>query len=880
MLKIYHSTLFIIILFNYCNLVFAEECWNDENAVLIFGELKCWKDNDRSEYSYKKVIEIDINCDDISEFLAYSPPEYCGASGKCNYVLLTNKGTEIGSFFGYNLEVLNEKFNDYYVIKIKEYDTIYYDGYQLGYEEYNKNLKKNRRFDLSTEIEQIYNQPHGGHRSSICYYRWNEKEYEIYKWIDYFHGDSHYNDKIAPYEDVIDKLSSSIKSGTITFKNYCERGFAYWRKNDYKSAISDFERALQIRKDPVLYHNIGLMWFQVFDSFGCENHKTTINRAIDYFEKSLNMGISNPKSTKRLYANCLFIRGTIWLNNGLYRIIHLNKSLEGSISKTKKNKGFKYRKNKNVYRLALNDIEKAISNGKQLSAKESDIYADLLLKRAKNNNKIQNYNGVIQDYEKAISYGINLKQSEILIYSKLLLYRGKNRFKEEDYYGGTQDFEIALSFDENILSDEEIETFFGIGYFEIGKDYIFDDVNMAIQCFEDAITNGKKLSGKESAIYADVLIIRASNRNQVKNYKSSINDFENAFAYSKTLKKEDVSIYADSLLKERFKIKDYNFLIQDFKKGISFNKINLSTKEIKTLFANGYFEIGKDYISEDANMAIQYFENSISLGKIFSTNESKIYAEALVKQGLERYYNNECDKAIQLYNKAKKISSQDVSFYDNLVSAYRCDGKLMYALITYVFYQHLYYFTLFCYIFSCISFIFILLIKIFVKEKESVKPLSQSSLIDKNSLLYKVVFVSTAFMAFPIYVIPITVLFISDKAEICIKELLYISEFLFVKNYKPTKWRKLRSWIILCSPFLFPGLLIYISFMLLFSWFILNLRFLLELINSFLNILEKVLNFLGTIIKDVLIAIMSWVKKTLNFFITIFKDLLIRIQQF
>jgi len=213
------------------------------------------------------------------------------------------------------------------------------------------------------------------------------------------------NQRKSDYKKALHDYSKAIELNPIYAKAYNNRGTTYGRLGNYNEAINDFSKAIQLNpKDIIALCNRG----RAYGNLGKYNEEI-----IDY-SKAIELDPT--------YAEAYDNRGTVYISLGKYReaVVDYSKVIELNPKDAEAYyyRGITYNLLGN-YNEAINDFSKAI----QLNPKDAKAYSS----RGIHHGRLGSYNEAVNDFSKAIQ--LNPKDAEAYYYRAAVYSTTKNSNK-------------------------------------------------------------------------------------------------------------------------------------------------------------------------------------------------------------------------------------------------------------------------------------------------------------------------------------------------------------------------------------------------------------------------------------------------------------------
>jgi tetratricopeptide (TPR) repeat protein len=482
-------------------------------------------------------------------------------------------------------------------------------------------------------------------------------------------------------------LANHIYSNKI--KIYMEKGQKLFAKNNFNDAAKNFEDALKISEkmydteekkseikkinsvasgvlNPIYLEKINPILSKGKEIVVKENYEenvSTVNEAIDLFEKSLKITNTMADSAEK--------------SQKLNEITNL-------INKTCKTR-IKYIKEKSIHKIGQGDYEKAIN----------DLYAAISV--AKRMPVAEEKNEDLDDLKNTVNK-VYLAQIEEVV------KKGINKLENKDYDDAIKFFNKSLEMTNKMYltteMEEEINRIKGLVYQAELKDLVDrGDLSEELQKYEKELEKlNKKMDYAKTIGDPDrrfqemeqikksidevfhskikLLVEEGVQLADSKNFEKSFKNFEAAITINESIKspefKNRIAIkyeYKQKLIdKAHLEIENQNYdvAIDDCNKAI----------ELDSTYIDAYYYIGiTNNEKHDYDTAISYFKKSIDL--------NSNYAKSWNHMGFSYERLDEFDKAIESYQKAVGFEPNYALAHYNLANAYKHKNRFDKAIESY-----------------------------------------------------------------------------------------------------------------------------------------------------------------------------------------------------
>jgi len=453
---------------------------------------------------------------------------------------------------------------------------------------------------------------------------------------DAFHGKGIITSKKGDFEKAIKYLTKSIKynpaNEAVLNKQlaqvYNARGNLFFDKQNYLSAISDYEKSKVLCPDLEL-NNLSLLLNRGQAYFHIKNYSNTIKDCtkaleidktdIKAYELQSHVYYSMKRYDLAIEDNIIILNIDPQNARAFYHLSLIYLEIN-NFTESRKNIN-----NANKYNSDAKFSEKINKQQEKLNTRESVYYENLgdnFANEKKSSEAIDTY-----------SLAINLTPNNSRIYHK----RGKIFLETENFQTAKIDFEIAKK-----LSIEPIDRFINNGFLSfIGKDYSY-----SIEQFNNVIKLDSSYTNYVTSFLAKAYQEIGNIFYKKENYDEAIHNFESAIKF-------DISLI-DYI---------YPFLAHAYKEA-------------------GYNLLSKKYYDE----AINYFENAIRV----NSSQKEILQPIIFKTYCEKAYEmkerNDFKSAIDCYEKALAINSDnnlliEMAKCNHMLSNYQLEIELYTKLI-------------------------------------------------------------------------------------------------------------------------------------------------------------------------------------------------------
>lgn len=423
-------------------------------------------------------------------------------------------------------------------------------------------------------------------------------------------ANSYYN--LSEYKSALEYFLQYEKSGSknLTADEHYRIGYSKFVNENYRSAISNFEKASEAESDNKqnAWYNLGFCYVNTGQEKFAQNA----------FLKAYLLETHPDITTDALYN---YVKLTIELGGDLYNdpIAILNDYISKNPGVENTNDAYELLGQlylaSNNYEAALESIEKS----GQISPQLQSIYQEIAYTNAVSQFNRGDYQKASSNFDKSIKYSADEN-----IRLNALFWKAEGLYRAKDFAGASKLYRDFISTSTAINSELYPQALYNLAYTYFNQ----KNYNQAITYFNKFL----KFGSSDKALISDATLRLADSYFILKKYN-------------------DASALYQKVIQSNTKNSDYALYQRAFcygAKGDFNNKISLLTEltqryKSSYLYDDALYEIASTYlIQNDQRHAIVYFDKLVK-----EKPNSSLSKKSLVKMGFVYYNNNQYDQAIK-----------------------------------------------------------------------------------------------------------------------------------------------------------------------------------------------------------------------------------------